>query len=88
MAEIEVPVDWDPRDYQLPTWKFLERGGKRAVAIWHRRAGKDATSLNFTVVQAVTQPGLYWHLLPTYNQGRKIVWDGRTKEGKPFLDAW
>jgi phage terminase large subunit len=86
--EIEVPVDWEPRGYQLPMWKFLERGGKRAVAIWHRRAGKDATSLNFTVVQAVQRPGLYWHLLPTYNQGRKIVWDGRTKEGRPFLDAW
>lgn len=86
--EIEVPVDWAPRSYQVPTWKFLEEGGKRAVAIWHRRAGKDATSLNFTVVQAVQHPGLYWHLLPTYNQGRKIVWDGRTKEGRPFLDAW
>jgi len=86
--EIVVPVDWVPRHYQLPMWKFLENGGRRAVAIWHRRAGKDATSLNFTVVQAVTRPGLYWHLLPTYNQGRKIVWDGRTKEGKPFLDAW
>lgn len=88
MADIQVPVDWSPRPYQLPMWKYLEQGGKRAVAIWHRRAGKDATSLNFTVVQAVQEPGLYWHLLPTYNQGRKIVWDGRTKEGKPFLDAW
>lgn len=88
MSDIQVPVDWAPRPYQLPMWKYLENGGKRAVAIWHRRAGKDATSLNFTVVQAVQEPGLYWHLLPTYNQGRKIVWDGRTKEGKPFLDAW
>lgn len=86
--EITVPVDWAPRSYQKPLWRYLENGGKRAVAVWHRRAGKDATSLNHTVTQAVQRPGLYWHLLPTYNQGRKIVWDGRTKEGKPFLDAW
>lgn len=88
MSTINVPVDWRPRPYQMPLWSFLEKGGKRAVAVWHRRAGKDATSLNWTVVSAFKRPGIYWHLLPTYNQGRKIVWDGRTKEGKPFLDAW
>ena len=88
MNEIAVPIDWSPRTYQMPLWSFLENGGKRAVAIWHRRAGKDATSLNWTVVSALQRVGLYWHLLPTYNQGRKIVWDGRTKEGRAFRDAW
>jgi phage terminase large subunit len=88
MSTIAVPVDWRPRHYQMPLWSFLEAGGKRAVAVWHRRAGKDATALNWTVTSAFKRPGLYWHLLPTYNQGRKIVWDGRTKEGRPFLDAW
>lgn len=34
------------------------------------------------------RPGIYWHALPTYAQGRKIVWEGRTKEGRPFLDAF
>ena len=88
MSNIQVPVNWMPRTYQIPLWAYLEKGGKRAVAVWHRRAGKDATALNWTVVSAFTRPGLYWHLLPTYNQGRKIVWDGRTKEGKAFRDAW
>lgn len=83
-----VPVAWEPRDYQFPLWNFMEGGGKRAVAIWHRRAGKDTLSLNVTVTQALLRPGLYWHLLPTYNQGRKIVWDGRSKEGRPFLSYW
>jgi phage terminase large subunit len=30
--------------------------------------------------------GLYWHVLPTYNQGRKVVWEGRTRDGRAFLD--
>lgn len=85
MSQVLVPVDWAPRIYQMPLWSFLENGGKRAVCIWHRRAGKDACSMNFTVTSALNRVGLYWHLLPTYNQGRKIVWDGRTKEGRPFL---
>lgn len=86
--DITVPVDWAPRPYQLPLWSYLEGGGKRAVAVWHRRAGKDATALNWTVVSALQRVGLYWHLLPTYNQGRKIMWDGKTKEGRAFLEAW
>lgn len=87
-GRIIVPVAWEPRDYQLPIWNYMEGGGKRAVAIWHRRAGKDTLAMNVTVAQALQRPGLYWHLLPTYNQGRKIVWDGRSKEGRPFLSYW
>lgn len=88
MAVVRVPVDWSPRHYQLPLWNYLENGGRRAVAVWHRRAGKDATALNWTVVAAMKRPGLYWHLLPTYAQGKKIVWDGITRDGRKFLSAW
>jgi len=31
------------------------------------------------------RPGLYWHLFPTYNQGRKIAWEGMTKTGRKFI---
>jgi phage terminase large subunit len=86
--ELTLPYNFKQRDYQIPLWSFLEAGGRRAVAIWHRRAGKDITSLNWTICSIAVRPGLYWHLLPTYNQGRKIVWDGISKEGVPFLDAW
>lgn len=86
--EIVLPHNYKQRDYQVPLWSYLEGGGKRAVAIWHRRAGKDITALNWTICSIAERPGLYWHLLPTYNQGRKIIWDGISKEGVPFLDAW
>tara|TARA_A100001011_G_scaffold317947_1_gene337494 strand:+ start:6520 stop:7815 length:1296 start_codon:yes stop_codon:yes gene_type:complete len=84
--KIRIPYDWKPRNYQLPLWKFLEDGGKRAVAVWHRRAGKDLASINWCVVSALKRPGLYWHLFPTYNQGRKIAWDGMTRDGRKFID--
>jgi|TARA_Y100000296_G_scaffold75841_1_gene95922 hypothetical protein len=84
--DITIPHDWKPRDYQHHLWNYLQKGGKRAVAVWHRRAGKDLLSINWCVTSAIQRKGLYWHLLPTYNQGRKIVWDGMTKEGRAFLE--
>jgi hypothetical protein len=86
MSQISVPYGFEPRDYQLPLWSALEAGCKRAVAVWHRRAGKDVLSLNWTVREAFRRPGLYWHILPTYNQGRKIVWNGMNREGRRFID--
>lgn len=83
--DLTIPHDWAPRDYQLPLWSFLENGGKRAVAVWHRRGGKDLFSLNWCCTSMVQRPGVYWHLFPTYNQGRKIAWDGFTKAGRPFM---
>ena len=85
---IKVPVDWEPRDYQLPIWKYMEDGGKRAVAVWHRRAGKDLFAINFIAWCACQRVGLYWHMLPKYAQGRKVAWEGMTREGKKFLDAF
>lgn len=70
----------------MPIWKFFEQGGLRGVAVWHRRTGKDLTAINMCCTSAVQRTGLYWHLLPTYNQGRKIVWNGFTRDGRKFVD--
>ena len=85
--QISLPNKWTPRAYQLPAWKVMEQQKqRRGVMVWHRRAGKDLTAINFIGVAAHLRIGLYWHLLPTYNQGRKIVWNGFTKDGRRFLD--
>ena len=86
MPKVKVPCDWTPREYQLPLFQYLESGGKRAICVWHRRAGKDLTGINWIAVCSIMRPGLYWHLFPTYNQGRKIAWEGMTKAGRKFLD--
>lgn len=85
MPEISVPLDWSPRPYQKPLWDALEGGCRRAVAVWHRRAGKDTVALNWIVTQIFQRPGLYWHTLPTYRQGKKIIWDGINHDGRRFL---
>lgn len=65
----------------------MDGGGfKRAVAVWHRRAGKDSTSLNFTAKKAFDRVGVYWHMLPTALQARKVVWDGIDKAGRRMID--
>lgn len=74
MPKIVLPNNWKPRPYQRPLWKYLESGGDRAVAVWHRRAGKDDVLLHRTAVAAHERVAPYWHLLPEYKQARKAVW--------------
>jgi hypothetical protein len=55
-------------------WDYLEKGGKRAIGFWHRRAGKDDVLLNRTAVAAFERPAAYWTALPEYAQARKAIW--------------
>lgn len=73
--KIELPNLWSPRDYQQPLWRYMHSGGKRAVAIWPRRHGKDDLALHYTACAAHERVGVYWHLLPQQNQARKAIWD-------------
>ena len=76
MTEVTLPHNWRPRPYQRKLWDYLEGGGKRAIAIWHRRAGKDDVALHRTAVAAMQRPATYWHMLPEYSQARKAIWSG------------
>lgn len=83
---ITLPYNWTPRDYQLPYLRKIDTGGiKRAIHVWHRRAGKDLTDFNFTIKKAYQHKGVYWHIFPTYNQGRKAIWEGMTSSGVSYL---
>lgn len=75
MAIVTIPNNWQPRSYQLPLWEYLENGGKRAVAVWHRRAGKDEVCLHFAAVSAMQKVGTYWHMLPEASQAKKAIWN-------------
>ncbi len=85
MTTIRLPHNFRPRPYQLPVLKALDRGAKRAVCVWHRRAGKQKTFINYTAKRAFQRVGTYFHLFPTYAQAKKAVWDGRDRDGFPFL---
>jgi hypothetical protein len=75
MPTIRLPNGWAPRAYQLPAWTAWERGIKRSLLIWHRRAGKDDVSLHKAAVAAHLRVANYWHCLPMYEQARKAIWE-------------
>ncbi len=85
-APAEPPHDWQPRPHQAALWQFLKDGGKRAVAVWHRRAGKDSLAINFAAWAADRRVANYWHMLPTAVQGRKVVWEGIDGQGRRLID--
>jgi hypothetical protein len=90
MAKISVPMPhngWLPRNHQEKLWYYLRGGGKRAVAIWHRRAGKDEVCLHAMACAMLQRPGNYWYALPEYSQGRKVIWTAiNPHTGKKRID--
>jgi phage terminase large subunit len=83
--EILIPHNFEPRPYQLPLMAALDRGKLRLVCVWHRRAGKDKTLINVVVNKMVERVGSYFYFFPTYNQGRKILWQGMDRDGFKFM---
>jgi phage terminase large subunit len=80
-----LPHNFKPRHYQLPILKAMDSGATRGVAVWHRRAGKEKTFINYTAKRAAERVGTYFYLFPTYAQAKKAIWDGRDKDGFPFM---
>lgn len=87
-VHITLPNEWLPRPLQVPLWQHMQqdREGLRAVAVWHRRFGKDSTALNVTASKMDDRVGVYWHMLPEYAQGRKVIWDAIDKQGRRVID--
>lgn len=75
-----------PRPYQIALLKAFDNGTKRLIHIWHRRGGKDLCDLNITIAEMAQIVGNYYYFLPTYAQAKKVIWEGKTKEGVPFLE--
>jgi len=87
LAKVRLPNNWQPRDYQLPAWEYLEKGGKHAELVWHRRSGKDELGLHRMAVASFERVAGYWYMLPKYNQARKAIWDAiNPHTGKKRID--
>lgn len=88
MPETILPANnWKPRRYQMALWSYLENGGRRAVAVWHRRAGKDEVCLHWAACAVMQKPATYWHMLPEANQARKAIWEAiNPHTGKRRID--
>ncbi len=83
---IKIPYNFTPRSYQVPILRALDDGYKRAVGVWHRRSGKDKVFLNYMAKEMFRRVGSYYYFLPTYKQGKKIIWNGRDRDGFKFTD--
>lgn len=86
VRDITLPFNYAARPYQLPFWEAMKSGKKRAVLVWHRRAGKEKTCWNYLITQACRRVGIYYYFFPHFSQGRKILWDGADKDGFRLLD--
>jgi hypothetical protein len=88
IIDITAPYnDWKPRLHQKKLYDYLQYGGKRAFAVWHRRAGKDEVCLHHAARSAMQRVGNYWHCLPEYNMGRKAIWTAvNAHTGKRRID--
>lgn len=71
-------------DYQFANGQFPSQ--KRAFLVWHRRAGKDSCAINGLAISSQLRVGTYWHLLPTLNQGRKVIWNGVDSSGRRIIN--
>jgi len=88
MPQISIPHNYFPRTYQLKFFQAMQgpQAKRNAVLVWHRRAGKDKTALNFIAAQMWNRVGTYYYFFPTYAQGKKVLWDGMGKDGFKFMD--
>lgn len=88
MTEISLPHNgWRPRPKQLPMWSYMEKGGRHAELIWHRRFGKDEVCLHWAAIAAHQRVAGYWHMLPMAAQARKAIWDAvNPHTGKRRID--
>ena len=87
MSEIiTIPYEFEPRPYQRELLAALDSGFKRAIAVYHRRAGKDKTMFNVLIKKALQRKGVYYYFFPEYAQGRRVIWDGIDGSGFKFLD--
>lgn len=83
---VRIPHKFSPRAYQVPVFEAFDSGIKRGVVVWHRRAGKDRSALNLMIKKMFERVGGYYYFFPTKVQGKKILWDGISGDGFPYMN--
>lgn len=86
MSNITIPHLFVPRTYQLDLLSAMDSGYLRAIAVYHRRAGKDKTLFNMLIKKAFERVGVYYYFFPEFSQGRRVIWDGIDGSEMRFRD--
>jgi hypothetical protein len=83
---ISLPYNFDARWYQMEAFQAFDKGKKKLLLVWARRAGKDLFCWNLLVREAFKTTGVYYYFFPTYEQARKAVWENIDNDGRKMLD--
>lgn len=86
MEIITLPYKFEPRWYQTNFLKQWDSGIQRMILVGHRRLGKDKMVFANLSKKMMERVGTYFYFLPTYNQARKVIWNGADGNGFRFLD--
>lgn len=86
MAELSIPNGFTPRPYQARAMLAFDAGYKRGVYVWARRSGKDITFMHQIAKVAHQRVGTYFHMLPTFTQAKRNVWDAIDDQERRILD--
>ena len=89
MNEIVTFDRFVPRPYQYNVCDAFESGlYKKFLVIWPRRAGKDICALNLMLRAACRKVGTYFYIFPTFQMGRRILWDAIDISGNRILSHY
>lgn len=83
---MQIPINFDPRDYQREALEALDNGVKLAVWCWARRGGKDFTAFGYAVKKMVEKPMNVVLVFPTQKQGFDNFWTNIENDGMKTLD--
>lgn len=86
MPEITIPNGFIPRPYQARAMAAYDVGIKRGVYVWARRSGKDVTFMHQICKMAHQRIGTYFHMLPTFTQAKRNVWDAIDDQERRIID--
>lgn len=78
-----------PRPYQYKLCKSFEKQEfKKYLVIWPRRAGKDICALGLLLRAALLKVGTYFYVFPTFQMGRRCLWDAIDISGRRILNYY
>ena len=78
---MNIPLNYDPRDYQVEALKALDNGSVMNVWCWARRGGKDLTGFAYAIKKMVESPINVVLVFPTQKQGYKSFWINIENDG-------
>lgn len=83
---MQIPLHFEPRQYQAEALQALEAGIAEVVWCWARRAGKDMTGFAYGIKEMIKQPMNVVLVFPTKKQGFDNFWTNIENDGFKTLD--